>query len=108
MLTDIETRKAKPQEKPYKLTDGKGLYLLVTPTGGKHWRMNYRHGGKQKTIALGNYPDVTLAKAREKLEDVRRMLANDIDPMANRKATKEATEERAANSFEAVAREWLA
>jgi hypothetical protein len=66
MLTDIETRKAKPQERPYKLTNGKGLYLLVTPTGGKHWRINYRHGGKQKTIALGNYPDVTLAKANDR------------------------------------------
>ena len=108
MLSDIEARKAKPQEKPYKLTDGKGLYLLVNPTGVKLWRMNYRHGGKQKTLALGIYPDVPLGKAREKLDEARRLLADGVDPMANRKATQLATTERAANSFEAIAREWLA
>ena len=108
MLSDIEARKAKPQDKPYKLTDGKGLYLLVNPNGGKLWRMNYRHGGKQKTLALGVYPETALAKAREKLEQARRLLADGLDPMAERKADKEATAERGKNSFEAVAREWLA
>ncbi len=108
MLSDVEARKAKPQEKPYKLTDGKGLYLLVNPSGGKLWRMNYRHGGKQKTLALGSYPEVALAKARELLESARKLLAEGIDPMADRKATKQGNAERAKNSFEAVAREWLA
>ena len=91
MLSDIEARKAKPQDKPYKLADSKGLYLLVNPTGGKLWRMNYRHGGKQKTLALGAYPEIPLVKARERLEEARRLLADGIDPMADRKATKEAT-----------------
>jgi integrase len=108
MLTDIEIRKAKPQDKPCKLADGKGLYLLLKPNGGKLWRYDYRFGDKRKTLALGAYPDVPLAKARERLEEARRLLADGIDPMADRKATKAATEERAKNSFEAVAREWLA
>jgi len=108
MLTDIEIRKAKPQDKPCKLADGKGLYLLLKPGGGKLWRFDYRFEGKRKTLALGVYPDVTLTKARERLEEARRMLADGLDPMAERKADKEATTERAKNSFEAVAREWLA
>ena len=70
--------------------------------------MNYRHGGKQKTLALGVYPEVTLAKAREKLDEARRMLADGIDPASHRKAVKEGVAERAANGFETVAREWLA
>jgi hypothetical protein len=80
----------------------------VKPSGGKLWLFDYRFGDKRKTLALGVYPDVPLTKARERLEEARRMLADGLDPMAERKATKEATEERAKNSFEAVAREWLA
>jgi hypothetical protein len=105
MLTGIEIRKAKPQEKPCKLADGKGLYLLVKPSGGKLWRFDYRFGDKRKTLALGVYPDVPLTKARERLEEARRMLADGIDPMADRKATKEGG---AANSFEGIACEFMA
>ncbi|MFM8330887.1 MAG: tyrosine-type recombinase/integrase [Candidatus Methylumidiphilus sp.] len=108
MLSDIEARKAKPQDKPYKLTDGKGLYLLVNPNGGKLWRMNYRHDGKQKTLALGVYPEIALAKARERLEDARRLLANGIDPSAERKAVKQARQDGIRNAFEAVALEYFA
>ena len=108
MLSDFKISKAKPQEKPYKLTDGKGLYLLIKPQGGKLWRFDYRIDSKRKTLALGSYPDVTLATAREKLEEARRLVADGIDPLENRKAQKEAIDEKTANSFEAVAREWLA
>ena len=107
MLSDIEARKAKPQDKPYKLTDGKGLYLLVNPAGGKLWRFNYRHGGKQNTLALGVYPDTPLAKARERLEEARRMLADGIDPGEARKAAKQAQQDGVKNSFEAVALEYF-
>jgi integrase len=108
MLTDIEIRKTKPQDKPFKLADSKGLYLLVNPKGGKLWRFDYRFQGKRKTLALGAYPEVSLSKARERLDEARRLLADGIDPMADRRAAKEATLQRAKNSFEAIAREWLA
>jgi len=108
MLSDFKTSKAKTQDKPYKLTDGKGLYLLIKPQGGKLWRFDYRFQDKRKTLAIGGYPDVTLANAREKLEEARRMLAGGVDPMENRKAVKEAKAEESSNSFQAVAREWLA
>ena len=71
MLTDTAIRKAKPAASPLKLTDGGGMYLLLKPDGGKYWRMNYRHEGKQKTLALGVYPTVTLADARERREAAR-------------------------------------
>lgn len=103
MLSDIETRKAKPKDSPYKLTDERGLYLLVTPSGGKLWRMNYRFGGKQKTLSFGAYPDVSLSEARAKREEARKQLAAEIDPGAQKKATKAAE----AETFGAVAREWL-
>ena len=106
-LTDTAIKKAKPSEKPYKLADGGGLYLLVSTTG-KYWRYNYRFGGKFKTLALGTYPDVSLARAREKHADARRQLADGIDPSALRKATKARAAECAANSFEAVSRSWFA
>ena len=106
-LTDVAIRKASPAEKPYKLADGEGLYLLVNGTG-KYWRLNYRFAGKQKTLALGTYPDVGLADARERLKDARRLLANDTDPALAKKIQKAARREAAANSFEAIAREWYA
>lgn len=108
MISDLEARKAKPKDKPYKLTDERGLYLLVNTNGGKLWRMNYRLDGKQKTLAFGAYPDVSLAQAREKREAARRLLAEGIDPTEHRKTQERATVERATNSFEAVAREWVA
>lgn len=107
-LTDPTLKKAKPTDKPFKLYDEKGLFLIVTPTGGKWWRLKYRIAGKEKLLALGTYPDVGLARAREKRDEARKLLADGIDPGELRKATKTQQAERAANSFEAVAREWFA
>jgi hypothetical protein len=110
MLTDTNIRKTRPAAKPLKLSDGGGMYLLIKPDGGRYWRMNYRFDGKQKTLALGVYPTVTLADARQRREDARRMLANGTDPGEARKAAKVARTAAAAiaaDTFEAVAREWL-
>ena len=110
-LSDVAVKNAKAEGKARKLADEKGLYLLVKPlpdgSCGKYWRMDYRHAGKRKTLALGVYPDVGLKGAREKRDEARKMLTDGIDPSQQRKATKAATVERSANSFEVVAREWL-
>lgn len=108
MLTDTEIRKAKPEAKAKRMFDGRGLYLEVSPAGGKWWRLKYRFGGKEKRLSLGTYPDTTLAEARDKREAARKLLAADVDPSEQRKAEKAANTERAANSFEALAREWFA
>ena len=84
------------------------MYLEISPTGGKWWRLKYRFDGKEKRLSLGVYPDVSLKDARERRDDARKLLANEIDPSENRKAAKAAKVERAANSFEVVAREWYA
>src|SRR6185437_7592582 len=94
--------------KPYKLGDAGGLYLEVSPKGGKWWRLKYRYEGKEKRISLGTYPDTSLALAREKRDAARKLLAAGVDPGEHRKAEKVAGEDRAANSFEVVAREWFA
>jgi len=109
MLTDTGIRKAKAKatDKPKKLTDGGGMYLLQNPNGSCWWRLDYRHGGKRKTLSLGIYPDTSLADARSKRDEARKLLAAGIDPSEQRKAEKAAGTERAANSFEVVAREWL-
>ncbi|VVC83332.1 integrase arm-type DNA-binding domain-containing protein [Sideroxydans sp. CL21] len=107
-LSDPAVKKAKPEAKPYKMADGGGMYLEVMPNGSKYWRLKYRFGGKEKRFALGVYPDVTLSDARSRRDEARKQLANDIDPSEHRKATKAAKSERAANSFEIVAREWIA
>ncbi|MCH8041891.1 MAG: integrase arm-type DNA-binding domain-containing protein [Nitrospinae bacterium] len=107
-LTDTTLRNAKPAEKAKKLFDGGGLYLEVAPGGGKWWRLKYRFGGKEKRLSLGVYPDVSLKGARERRDEARKLLANGTDPSENRKAKKAAKVERAANSFEVVAREWFA
>ncbi|CAE6747613.1 tyrosine-type recombinase/integrase [Paraburkholderia domus] len=107
-LTDTAIRNTKSSEKPLKLFDGGGLFLLVAPTGGKLWRLKYRYGGKEKLLALGAYPAVSLKDARERRDDARRLLAQDVDPGENRKARKAATLASAANSFEVIAREWFA
>lgn len=104
-LTDTAVRNAKAREKPFKLSDERGLYLLVN-AAGKYWRLDYRFTRKRKTLALGVYPDVPLAKAREKRDTARRQIADGIDPSVHRKAHRAATVERASNSFEAIAREW--
>jgi integrase len=106
-LTDIEVRHAKPREKPYKLSDERGMYLEVTPTGAKYWRMKFRHAGKEKRLALGVYPEVGLKDAREKRDAARKLLADGIDPAAVKKARKAAAVAETTSSFEAVAREWF-
>ncbi len=107
-LTDAVIRKTKSTNKPFKLYDDRGLLILISPSGGKWWRFRYRSGGKHKTLALGVYPDVPLAKAREKRDEARKLLADGIDPGEHRKVEREAKIARAANGFETVAREWFA
>jgi integrase len=106
-LTDTAIRNAKPKKKQYKLTDGKGMYVLVKQAG-KYFRLDYRFGGKRKTLALGVYPDVTLKEAREKRDEARKLITNGVDPAQMRKVTKLMHTEQTANNFEAVAREWFA
>lgn len=108
MLTDTAIRKARPGDKPVKMADEKGLFLLLTLAGGKLWRVKYRHAGKEKLLALGAYPEVSLAQARERRDDARKLLAEGVDPGETRKAEKRARLLAAENSFEAVAREWHA
>jgi integrase len=105
-LTDVKVRNAKPGEKQIKLTDGDGMYLLITPSGGKCWRLKYRFEGKEKVLAFGTYPEVSLSEAREKRFAARKQLANGIDPNAVKKAKKAAVETATENCFEVVAREW--
>lgn len=106
-LSDVQINKAKPKDKDYKLTDGGGLFLLLTPSGGKLWRLKYRFDGKEKLLALGQYPAVSLADARQRREDARKLLANDQDPSAIKKAVQEAAVVAAASVFEVVADEWF-
>ena len=103
-ISNTTVRNAKPREKSYRLADARGMYLEVTPAGGRYWRMKYRVGGKEKRIAFGVYPDVSLAQARERCSQARKLLADGVDPGVVKQANKAATE----NSFEAVAREWHA
>jgi integrase len=105
-LTDTAIRNAKPKDKSYKITDSRGMYLLVSKTG-KYFRWDYRFAGKRKTFALGVYPDVTLKNARERHENYRRLLANGIDPNEYKKQNKVQLISEATNSFEFVAREWF-
>lgn len=106
-LTETAIRNAKPREKPYKLYDTRGLFLLVAPAGGKWWRLKYRYGNKEKTLSLGVYPDISLKDARERRDAERKHLAFDVDPSVNRKVAKLTKNQNAANSFEAIAREWI-
>lgn len=106
-LTDVQVRNAKASAAPYKLTDGNGMFLLVQPNGAKYWRFYYRFLGKQKTLALGVYPAVALVAARTRRDEAREQLAAGIDPGEAKKEARRAAETAAANSFEAVAREWF-
>lgn len=101
-LSDVKIRNAKPSDKQQKLSDGGGLFLLISTNGTKAWRLAYRHGGKQKLLSLGIYPAVSLKEAREKREELKTLLVKGIDPSAHRQAVKFA----AGDTFEALAREW--
>jgi integrase len=107
-LTDMQAKKAAPKDKPYRLTDGAGMYLEISPAGGKYWRLKFRVDGKEKRLALGVYPEVTLGEARIRRDDARRLISQGIDPSEKRKIDKRARSELAANTFEAVSREWYA
>ena len=106
-LTDTAVRRAKVSEKPYKLFDSGGLFLLVSPSGGKWWRFKYRFAGKEKLLSLGTYPDISLKDARERRDQERKKLVNHIDPSINRKAIRAAWADNQANSFEVIALEWI-
>jgi len=106
-LTDTAIRNTKPSVKPCKLADGGGLHLLVTPAGGKLWRLSYRYLGKQKTLALGIYPEVTLAMARERQAETKKLLASGRDPAVQAKLAKITRAVAAANTFNIVADEYL-
>lgn len=104
-LNDLKVRTAKPKEKPYKLSDIDGLYLLITEKGHKWWRFRYRYDGKEKLLSLGTYPEISLLDARQRRDEARRQIAHGIDPGAVRKAQKQTgTEEK--ETFEVIAREW--
>jgi integrase len=107
-LTDTRVRNAKPQAKAYKLSDGGGMYLLVTSDGARYWRLDYRFVGKRRTLALGVYPIMTLSAARTGRDEARRLLMQDIDPNAAKKARKRAAKVAGENTFGAIAREWIA
>lgn len=107
-LTDVAIRAAKPREKAYKLADSGGLYLLITPDGGKYWRLKYRFAGKEKLLALGVYPEMRAPAARDARDEAKRLLKEDCDPSAVKQERKRAARMAAENSFEAVAREWFA
>jgi len=107
-LTDTRVKAAKPSNKPYKLFDGSGLYLEVSPSGGKWWRFKFSFAGKANRLSLGVYPDVKLKLARERRDEFRKLLANGINPSEHRKAMKAGQLERTTNSFEVIAREWHA
>ena len=106
MLTVTATNNAKPKDKPYKLTDEKGLYLFIQSSGSKLWRFDYRFSGKRKTLALGSFPDVSLADARDRRDAARKLLANDADPSETKKAAKASKIGLHTNCLEVVAREW--
>ena len=107
MLTDVAIRQAKAKELPYKISDSGGLYLLVKPTG-KYWRMNYRFAGKQKTLAIGVYPTISLTHARKKRDEARALLAKDIDPSLTKAINKQIVRTAAENTFKVIALEWHA
>jgi integrase len=106
-LTDTEIRKAKARDKAYRMSDGGGLYLWNTPAGGKLWRWAYDFSGKEKLMSFGRYPDVSLALARERHTEARKLLATGIDPMAQRKAEKTAQLASSVYSFQSIASLWL-
>jgi integrase len=106
-LSDAAVRNSKPKTKPYKISDGEGLFLIVMPSGSKYWRLRYFFAGKEKLLALGVYPEITLADARERRAQARKALAAGNDPGEAKKEAKRLTILKNANAFEVVAREWF-
>ena len=106
-LTATAVKQAKSKEKPYKLSDEKGMFLLVNPNGSKYWRFKYRYGGKEKLLALGVYPDLSLADARDMRDEARTQLAKEIDPSVAKRVRKQTQAEEGSNSFKVIATEWF-
>ncbi|MFN3700399.1 MAG: tyrosine-type recombinase/integrase [Alphaproteobacteria bacterium] len=106
-LNNTQVNSSKPKDKPYKMADGGGMYLEIMPNGSKYWRMKYRWLGKEKRLALGIYPTIGLAQARERREEAKKLLANQIDPSEHKKAVKKTALIEAENTFKAVALEWF-
>lgn len=107
MLTTTACNNAKPKEKPYKLSDEKGMYLEIMPNGSKYWRLKYRISGKEKRLALGVFPEVSLAEARDKRDTGRKQISEGTAPGTAKKEAKRSAKIATANSFEAISREWL-
>ena len=105
-LNDRQIRNAKPQDKPYKLADGGGLYLYVTPKGTKSFRLKFRFDGKEQVLTIGKYPHVSLSEARAMAETAKTQIAQGINPAAQKQAEKQQAQEAALNTFAAVAKEW--
>src|SRR6516162_2429999 len=105
-LSDAKVRNAKPRIKPYKIADGDGLFLLVTPAGGKYWRLKYFFGSKEKLLALGVFPEIGLSEARERRAQARKALAAGNDPGEVKKEARRQLLQSQENTLEAVAREW--
>jgi tetratricopeptide (TPR) repeat protein len=105
-LSEKKVNQVKSKEKDFKLSDERGMYLLVKVNGSKYWRLKYRFDGKEKTLALGVYPDVSLADARDKRDDARKLAAKEIDPSEDKKEKRRAKKINAGNAFEIIAREW--
>lgn len=106
-LTELQVKNAKPKEKAYKLTDGDGMYLEVSPRGGRYWRLKYRHLGKEKRLALGVYPEISLADARDRRFEARKLIANGIDPSTRKQEVKKAAIEEAAITLRSVYDKWV-
>ena len=107
-LSDAKVRNAQPQTKPYKISDGEGMFLLVATSGSKYWRFKYLFAGKEKLLAFGVYPEVSLGDARERRAQARKILAAGNDPGEVKKEAKRLAVLKNENAFEAVAREWFA
>ena len=103
LLTDKRVRALQPRQKPYRVADGRAMYLLVSPTGGKLWRVKFRHDGKERVLALGQYPDVGIAEARDKRDDARKLIAKGVDPVAHKRGQRNAKHEQDSYTFSAAA-----
>ena len=105
-LNDRQIKNAKPAEKPFKLNDGKGLYLYINTSGGKLWRFDFSHNGERKTLSIGKYPTVSLVEARQAAENARRLLVSGQDPSEAKQQEKRERQAAALNTFESIARRW--